>query len=539
MFPDDPYTQGLKRKTLESLKSGQPIQLGAPVDFRTQPLTIDPAAAKTSTQGVFGDYKPEPKDDTGGATISSQGSPSLGERLIAPFRDSQFGHAFGIDTRTDATRKAEDQGWNTPLVRFENAVPEPGVAHDVAQMASGLTSPKSMGLAAVAGPGGALPALEGTWGSSIFSNLLDAGFSADAIKGAYNQIPAAREAWDKGDYETFKRTLAQIGMQGTMGVAGGLGAFHTPENMTGLAQLPGKAYDALPSEATSAAANARLQQSGIYSGATAGMGKAFDPATLRDMTISTLGGVRSAAELAAAKARQIQELVRRPAPVEATAAEAPGRDVLARSVEDLERRIPNSQRVVSPDPTKLINGQPFSSLDMDAPSEGYLPFVHLGADEANHLNGRMWEDAIKESELPGGSAAMDAVRRTGARPPTVEFLHRSMQAPQRGRYWYELSGDSFTGRHIDIPREMQPGFIDNVAATSGGAKPYTNMKRALGTYAEDLQKVPIYTDLRDPASVRNALNPALDRLGTHKYQNFSGTMQYTSGLDNRPPLERE
>jgi hypothetical protein len=109
-----------------------------------------------------------------------------------------------------------------------------------------------------------------------------------------------------------------------------------------------------------------------------------------------------------------------------------------------------------------------------------------------------------------------------------------MSLPQRARYWYELSGESFTGKHMDLPSELQPGFIDNVAGTSGGAKPYTNLKRAIGSYAENLQNQPIYTDLRDPVSVRNALSPA--QLESLKYGNFSNTMQYVSGLSDRPPL---
>ena len=260
-----------------------------------------------------------------------------------------------------------------------------------------------------------------------------------------------------------------------------------------------------------------------------------------DATISNsaqLGsGLYSTAEQAEARARQIQQLIQNVSPPPAAEAEgAPVRDVKARSLEDLERRIPDKERTASPDPTRLINGQPFSSLDMNAPSEGYLPMLHLGPEAANNLNQRLWADSIRESEMPGGSAAIDATRRTGARPPTAEFWDQAMSLPQRARYWYELSGESFTGNHIDLPREMQPGFIDNVAATSGGAEPYTNLKRAIGTYAENLQGVPIYTDLRDPASVRNALNPNLQRLQSLKYNNFSNTMQYTSGLSDRPPL---
>ncbi|HXA25601.1 MAG TPA: hypothetical protein VNW90_25260 [Acetobacteraceae bacterium] len=506
MFPDDPFTQGLRRRTLASLH----VNPNAASDWNPDvPLAIDPEAA----------HKWQPP----APVQPAQPKPVQPDTSFNPNLDLQLGFQSGMGDLTNMLYKPAEGLYGGRVAGdkpLSQAVSEE-VGPDPNQLA-GRTQPFQH---AMQFAGRTLPDV-------ARYGLATAATAGDPILGA-----AAADAL-KADTpgQAVTSGLASAAMTGLM--------HNVPEALAEYGpRLAKDAISMLPTreelQAAGEAANARLQQSGMYSGATAPMGKFLDPATIRDMAItsaSSLGsGVYSAAERAAAMSRQIQELIRRPAPVEA-AAEAPVRDVLARSVEDLERRIPNEQRVVSTDPTKLINGQPFSSLDMNAPSEGYLPFVHLGAEEANHLNDRMWLDSIKESELPGGSAAMEAVRRTGARPPTAEFLHRSMQLPQRARYWYELSGNSFTGDHIDIPREMQPGFIDNVAATSGGAKPYTNMKRALGTYAENLQNVPIYTDLRDPASVRNALNPELDRLGTHKYQNFSGTMQYTSGLDNRPPL---
>jgi hypothetical protein len=212
------------------------------------------------------------------------------------------------------------------------------------------------------------------------------------------------------------------------------------------------------------------------------------------------------------------------------------RDVKRRSVQDMEQRIPYQERVVSPNPTRLVNGQPFSSLDMNAPSEGFLPMIHMGPEKAETMNQKLFQDATRESEMEGGSAAAEAVRKTGMRPPTAQFLDTAMSYPQRARYWYELSGEGFTGNHFDLPPQHQSAMIDNTAATSGGAEPYTNMKRSIGTYAENLQGVPIMVDLRDPASVRHALDPSISQLGTLKYNNFAGTMKYTTGLHNQPPL---
>jgi hypothetical protein len=218
------------------------------------------------------------------------------------------------------------------------------------------------------------------------------------------------------------------------------------------------------------------------------------------------------------------------------AATRASQDVKRRSIEDLGIRMPDEGRVVSQDPTRTVTGQPFHSLNLEAPGEGYLPLRVHGPEAAETQNQQMWQDAIRESEAGGGTTAADAVGKTGARPPNTEFWDNSFSLPARPRFWYELSGEGFTGGHVDIPQELQPRFIDTVAATSGGAKPYGNAKRAIGSFAEDLQKIPINTDLRDPTSVRNALNRVGEKLQTLKYRSFSGTMQYTSGLSLERPL---
>lgn len=210
------------------------------------------------------------------------------------------------------------------------------------------------------------------------------------------------------------------------------------------------------------------------------------------------------------------------------------RDVKARTIEDLEQRIPQSVRVVSKDPTKTIDGKPFHSLDLDAPGEGFLPLQKYGPEMAGEMEKQAWEQAINESEIGGGTAARDAVKATGARPPGPEFWDKAMRLPKRSRFWYELSGESFTGKHFDVPREIQPRVIDAIAGTSGGVEPGPNARRGIGILAEDIQKQPVMTDLRDPASARKALSP--EPLRSLKYRSFSGTMQHVSGLSPERPL---
>jgi hypothetical protein len=211
-------------------------------------------------------------------------------------------------------------------------------------------------------------------------------------------------------------------------------------------------------------------------------------------------------------------------------------DVKRRTMEDLDQRIPEQVRAVSPDPTRTLAGQPFHSLDLNQPGEGFLPLRELGSKAANQTIQQMWHDAVNESEAGGGTTAAKAVQQTGARPPDAQFWDDSFSLPQRARYWYELSGESFTGKHVDLPPEMQPAFIDAVAGTSGGVEPRPNLQRAIGIASENLQNTPVMTDLRDPVSARNALNPEEKNLQSLKYGSFSGTMQYTSGLSPKPPL---
>lgn len=215
--------------------------------------------------------------------------------------------------------------------------------------------------------------------------------------------------------------------------------------------------------------------------------------------------------------------------------------VKRRSMEDLDIRIPDEIRAVSQDPTKTVSGQPFHTLDLKQKGEGFLPMQRKGEKHANGLIQRIWREAIAESEGVDnegrrGSSAFDAVSETGARPPDADFWDKSFSQPQQARYWYELSGESFTGRHVDVPKEAQPMIIDAVAATSGGEKPYRNLERAFGVLSEKFQKLLINTDLRDKESVRKALDPSQAAIESRKYGSFSGTMQRTSGLSTKNPL---
>lgn len=214
---------GSNDPTLRDIQRRRMIQLGqnpGQLDFRRQPITINPEQAK---QQAFGPYQPEPTQ-----TIEAT-TPSIGERLWAPIREGAAGRALGISTETAGSR-AEDP--SNPLIRFEAATPEPGVARGVAQFAGSMTTPQN--LLAIAATGG-IGALEGQLGSSLVSRLISTGFSAAALHDAYNQIPQFRQAWNQGDWANVRQTLTQM----TLGVGmGALGLQHAagPEGLGGLAE---------------------------------------------------------------------------------------------------------------------------------------------------------------------------------------------------------------------------------------------------------------------------------------------------------------
>jgi broad specificity phosphatase PhoE len=211
------------------------------------------------------------------------------------------------------------------------------------------------------------------------------------------------------------------------------------------------------------------------------------------------------------------------------------KDVKRRSMEDLDVRIPDAVRVASADPRKTITGADFHSLPLEQPAEGFLPYRVMGPERANEAVLAAWNRSIRASEGEGGTAAADAVRATGARPPDAAFWDKAFSLPQKARYWYELSGEAFLKKYMSLPAEMARRVIDAVAGTSGGVEPGPNLQRGIGILSEQLQNQPVMVDLRDPGSARQALNPEKD-LSTLKYGNFSGTMQYLAGLTNKKPL---
>ncbi len=105
-----------------------------------------------------------------------------------------------------------------PLVDLSAAVPKGHpLLEGVAQGVSGFTSPKSLAL--IFGSAGGIGAIAKTpEGAATLSRLISAGFSADMIKGLYDQSKDFRAAIDAKDYDAAQRIAGRMAV-GTAGVA--------------------------------------------------------------------------------------------------------------------------------------------------------------------------------------------------------------------------------------------------------------------------------------------------------------------------------
>lgn len=140
-----------------------------------------------------------------GPTISALPAPSLLDRakgvVMGDVRtgDTALGRATGRGTETVNSPTYKQPA---PLVRFESAVPEKGIARGVAEAATGLADPANLELiAGTAGLGEAAP---------VLSKLLAAGFSAQMLHGVYQQIPEFRDAVHSGDWAKARQVAARM-----------------------------------------------------------------------------------------------------------------------------------------------------------------------------------------------------------------------------------------------------------------------------------------------------------------------------------------
>jgi len=201
-------------------------------------------------------------------------------------------------------------------------------------------------------------------------------------------------------------------------------------------------------------------------------------------------------------------------------------NVKRRTLADLHQRIPQEIRVakdhVPGETMQPVSGGRFSDLDLDAPGQGFTG-------TQDDLD-RLWAESVSES----GSVAEKTVARLKMSPRQLKFWDDALQLSARGRYWYEVSTESFKDLLPDLSPEDLKKFISVLAATSPVANPFQNMQRAVAAFSAYLRGAPIDSDLVIPRAVRDALETGdLEGLKTGS---FGGTMQYIDGLTDVAPL---
>lgn len=201
-------------------------------------------------------------------------------------------------------------------------------------------------------------------------------------------------------------------------------------------------------------------------------------------------------------------------------------NVKRRTLADLHQKIPQEMRVakdhVPGETMQPVSGGRFSDLDLDDPGQGFTG-------TQDDLD-RLWAESVSES----GSVASKKVARLKMSPRQLKFWDDALRLSARGRYWYEVSTESFKDLLPDLSPEELKKFISVVAATSPVANPFQNMQRAVAAFSAHLRGAPIDSDLVIPRAVRDALETGdLEGLKTGS---FGGTMQFIDGLTDVAPL---
>lgn len=202
----------------------------------------------------------------------------------------------------------------------------------------------------------------------------------------------------------------------------------------------------------------------------------------------------------------------------------PVEEIKNRTFKEMADRI-DIPKAASPNITKTIAGQDFQSLQ-DGDGPGFLPVKKYGAEKVNVMLRRAMAEAVAEANLKPELA--DKIKVPGA-----VTLDGAMKLSNRARYWYELSSTGFR-EMVSAPAAVVEKLIDVVAATSGGKEPKQNLRDAVAVLSQHMRGEPVTVGQRDPASITSALSDK--PIESHKFGNFSQTMQATSGLRDGVPL---
>ena len=210
-----------------------------------------------------------------------------------------------------------------------------------------------------------------------------------------------------------------------------------------------------------------------------------------------------------------------------------GKDVFARSLEDIKLSIPANERWIgtkSPgQPVRAPDGRRFLEHDLNTKT-GAMNVTQDALDKA-------WANAI-EVTGPAASRALSELKAKGhtMKPPGEAHWKAAENLPNKDRLWYEISAEAMTESFPDFSRDELGKTMDVVAATSPLADPNYNGRLAIAILAEDFQKVPSVTPAVVQSSVKDALLGEFGKAEQRKVGSFGGTFRFLEGMSEDPPL---
>jgi len=210
-----------------------------------------------------------------------------------------------------------------------------------------------------------------------------------------------------------------------------------------------------------------------------------------------------------------------------------GRDVFARSLEDIKLSIPANERWIGTklpgQPVRAPDGRRFLEHDLNKKT-GPMNLTQAAIDQA-------WASAI-EVTGPAASRALSELQTKGTtmRPPGEAHWKAAENLPNKDRVWYEISAEAMTESFPDFSRDELGKTMDVVAATSPLADPNYNGRLAISILAEDFQKTPSVTPAVVPSSVKDAILGEFGKAEQRKVGSFGGTFRFLEGMSDDPPL---
>ena len=210
-----------------------------------------------------------------------------------------------------------------------------------------------------------------------------------------------------------------------------------------------------------------------------------------------------------------------------------GRDVFARSLEDIKLSIPANERWIGTklpgQPVRAPDGRRFLEHDLNKKT-GPMNLTQAAIDQA-------WASAL-EVTGPAASRALSELQTKGItmRPPGEAHWKAAENLPNKDRVWYEISAEAMTESFPDFSRDELGKTMDVVAATSPLADPNYNGRLAISILAEDFQKTPSVTPAVVPSSVKDAILGEFGKAEQRKVGSFGGTFRFLEGMSDDPPL---